>query len=84
MLANLRLPDELSAVNFDTLITDLDTAHGKKVSKLASRVRFQLIDQHENQSVDEYLADLRHSFIDCGFGNQLDNRLKNLFVVGLK
>ena len=84
MLADLHLPDELSTVAFDTLITDLDSSYGKKVSKLASRVRFQSISQHEGQSVDEYLAELRHSSIDCGFGDQLDNRLKDQFVVGLK
>ena len=83
MLADLHLPDDLSTVNFDTLITDLDSAYGKKVSKLASRVRFQSIVQHEGQSVDEYLADLRHSSIDFGFGDQLDNRLIDQFVVGL-
>ena len=54
----------------------------KTVSKLASRVRFQYIVQHEGQSVDEYLADLRHSSIDCGFDDQLDNRIKDQFVVG--
>ena len=84
MLADLHLSDDLSTVHFNTIITDLDSAYGKKVSKLASRVRFQSIGQHESQSVDEYLADLRHSSIDCGFGDQLDNRLKDQFVVGLR
>ena len=84
MLADLHLPDELSTVAFDTLITDLDSSYGKKVSKLASRVRFQSISQHEGQTVDEYLAELRHASIDCGFGDQLDHRLKDQFVVGLK
>ena len=50
----------------------------------ASRVRFQSFVQHEGQSVDEYLADLRHSSIDCGFGDQLGNRLTDQFVVGLR
>ena len=84
MLADLHLPNELSTVSFDDLITNLDSAYVKKVSKLASRVRFQAIVQHEGQSVDEYLAELRHSSIDCGFGDQLDNRLKDQFVVGLR
>ena len=84
MLADLHLSEDLSTVHFNTIITDLDSAYGKKVSKLASRVRFQSIVQHESQSVDEYLADIRHSSIDCCFGDQLDNRLKNQFVVGLR
>ena len=84
MLADIHLPDDLSTVNFDTRITDLDSAYGKKVSKLASPIRFQSIVQQEGQSVDEYLADLRHSSIDCGFGDKLDNRIKDQFVVGLR
>ena len=84
MLADLHLPDDLSTVNFNTIITDLDSASGKKVPKLASRVRFQSIVQHEGQRVHEYLADIHHSSIDCGFGDQLDNRLKDQFVVGLR
>ena len=43
MLADLNLPNELSTVNFDDLITDHYSAYGKKFSKLASRVRFQSI-----------------------------------------
>ena len=84
MLADLHLPDDLSTVNFDTLFTDLNSAYCKKVSKLASRVRFQSIVQHEGQSVNEYFADLRHSSIDCGFGDQLDNRINDHFDVGLR
>ena len=77
MLAALHLPNELSTVSFDDLITNLDSAYGKKVSKLGSRVRFQSTIQHEEQSVDKHLDELRRSTIDCGFGDQLDNRLKN-------
>ena len=65
MLADLHLPNELSTVSFNDLITHLDSAYGKKVSKLASRVRFQAIVQQEGQTVNEYLAELRHSSIDC-------------------
>ena len=84
MLTDLHLPNNLFIVGFDDLITNLDSAYGKKVSKLVSRVRFQTIVQHEGKSVDKYLAELRHSSIDCGFGNQLNNRFKDQFVVGLR
>ena len=84
MLADLHRPAELSTVTFDALVADLDSAYGKKVSKLASKVRFQSCRQHEGQSVDEYLAELRHAAIDCEFGTQLDSRLKEQFVVGLR
>ena len=84
MLANSYLPDEISTVYFDTIIAELEIAYCNKVSKLTSRVQFQFIIQHEGQSVDKYLADLRHFSINFGVGDQLDNRLKNQYVVGLK
>ena len=43
MLADLHFPNELSTVSFDDLITNLDSADGKTVSQLASRVRCQSI-----------------------------------------
>ena len=67
MLADLHLSNKHPTVSFDNLITDLDRAYGKKVSKLASRVHLQSIVQHERKSADEYLAKLCHSLIDCGF-----------------
>ena len=69
MLAHYYYFIELSTVSFDDLITNIDSEYGKKVTKFASRVRFQSIVQHEGQSVDEYLAKLRHSSIGCGFGD---------------
>ena len=83
MLTDLHLPDKCYTVNFDTIITDLYSAYGKNNSKLASRIRFQLIVQHEGKSVDEYYAYLSHSLIDCGFSDKLDNCFKHIFVVGL-
>ena len=77
MLANLYLLDDLSIVNFDTLIDDLDSAYGKTIAKLASQVRFLSIVLQNGKSVDKYLADLRHSSIDFGFSDTLDNRHKD-------
>ena len=67
-----------------SLIEDLDKAYGKKVSKMASQVRFGTVCQHEGQDIDEFIAELRHASMDCGFGDQLDNRLKDQFVIGLR
>ena len=43
MLAYLHLPGQLTSVTYDTVITDLDAAFGRKVSKLASILRFQAV-----------------------------------------
>ena len=69
---------------YDALIEDLDKAYGKKISKMACRVRFGTVSQHEGQDIDEFIAELRHASMDCDFSDQLDNRLKDQFVIGLR
>ena len=51
---------------------------------MASRVRFGTVLQHEGESIDEFIAELRHASMDCGFGDQLESRLKDQFVIGLR
>lgn len=81
-LADFNFPNELSTVSYDDYITNLHSAYGRKFRN-ESRIRFQSIEQHERQSVDEFFPVLCQSFIDCGFEYQLDNRLNDKFVVGL-
>ena len=38
MLVDLPIPDDLFTVNFDIIISDLDSAYGKRASTLISRV----------------------------------------------
>ena len=83
MLTDYHFPLMLIDIAYDALIEDLDKAYGKKVSKMVSRVRFRTIFQHEGQSIDEFIAELRHASMDCGFGNKLENRLKDQFLIGL-
>ena len=84
MLIDLHFPTKLINVTYETLIEDLDNAYGKKVSRMDSRLRFGTGSQHEGQSIDEFIAELRHAAMDCGFGDQLENRLKDQFVIGLR
>ena len=83
MLAVLHFPTKLINIIYDALILDLDKAYGKNVSKMAAWARFKTVFQHEGQSNDEFIAELRHASIDCGFGDKLDNRLKDQFVISL-
>ena len=84
MLTDLHFPNKLIDVTYDALIEDLDKAYGRKGLKMASRVRFGTVSQHEGQSILEFIGELRHASMDCGFGDQLDNRLKDQFVIGLR
>ena len=39
---------------------------------------------YEGTLIDEFIADLRHASMDCGFDDQLENRLKDIFVIGMR
>ena len=82
MLSDLHFPTKLIDVTYDALVEDLDKAYGRKLSKMASRVRFGTVSQHGGQSIDEFIAELRHASVDCG--DQLDNRLNDQLVIGLR
>ena len=51
---------------------------------LAGRSDFTSIRQKEAQSVEEFAAALRAAAIHCKFGAELDIRLRDQFVIGLK
>ena len=84
MLADLHFPTKFIDVTYDALVKDLDKADGRKILKIASRVLFGTVSQHEGQKIDEFIAELRHASINCCFGDQLDNRFKDQFVISLQ
>ena len=64
ILTDLHFTTKLIDVTYDTLIENLDKAYGKKVSKMDSRLCFGMVSQHEGQSIDEFIAKLRHAAMD--------------------
>ena len=83
MLADLHFDTKLIDATYDSLVEDIDKASGRKVLQMASRVRFGTVSQNEGQSIDEFIAELRHASMDCGYGDQLDNCFNDQFVIGL-
>ncbi|UYV73853.1 K02A2.6-like [Cordylochernes scorpioides] len=51
---------------------------------IPQRCRFLKRIQLENQSVSEYLRELRHLAMDCTFGEMLEVMLRDRFVAGIK
>ncbi len=83
---DLNLPVKLNddATTYDKLIEQLRSHYGKKTAVLAGRSDFTSIRQKEAQSVEEFAAALRAAAIHCKFGAELDIRLRDQFVIGLK
>lgn len=51
-------------------------------SEIYETFRFQSLKQNEGESVADYLAELRRIADHCGFGDALDNNLRDRFVIG--
>ena len=83
MLADLHYPTELDTISFD-LIKDLEAQYGTKSSRSAARVQFARVSQHEGQTIDEFIAELRKASQECEFGMQLEDRLRDQLLVGIR
>ena len=83
---DLNMPVTLNddATTYDKLIEQLRSHYGKKTAVLAGRSDFTSIRQKDAQSVEEFAAALRAAAIHCKFGAELDIRLRDQFVIGLK
>ena len=72
-----------STHSYDELIQLLRQHYRKKTTQMASRVKFNNLRQLDSQTIDEFDAILRRESVDCRFGTQLDDRLKDQFVAGI-
>ena len=56
---------------------------GRKITLLEARVNFGGLQQHLDQTVEDFAAVLRAAAVDCRFGAYLDEHLRDRFVFGL-
>ena len=73
-----------NSITYTKLIEQLRAHYGKKTAVLAGRSEFTNIRQKENQSVEEFAAALRAAAVYCKFNAELDVRLCDQFVIGLR
>ena len=83
---DLNMPTALNdnSITYEKLIEQLRAHYGKKTAALAARNEFCRMHQNETQSVDKFAAGLRGQSIYCKFNADLDIRLRDQFVIGLK
>jgi len=62
----------------------MQTHLSPKPLEIAERFRFHKRDQHDNESVAEYVAELRRLADTCNFGAYLNNALRDRLVCGLR
>ena len=83
---DLNMPTGLDDVNvtFASLIDQLRAHYGVRTTQLAARHEFSHVTQKDSQTVDEFAAALRTASLYCEFGAELDGRLRDQLLVGLR
>lgn len=83
---DLNIPKELddASVTFDKLLDQLRALYGEKTTQLAARHEFSRVVQKESQTVEEFAAVLRTASLYCYFGAELNGRLRDQLMVGLR
>ena len=84
LLTNLVAPKKPGELSYKEICEQLEKQFSPKPVKLAERFRFYNRRQHSEETVAEYLAELRKLAINCEFGNFLEDALCDRLVCGLK
>ena len=73
-----------SGVTYTRLLEQLRAHFGAKTTQLAARHELGRLLQKDLASVGDYGASLRRASVQCGFGADLDVRLRGQLLLGLK
>ena len=81
---NLLAPESPAGKAVKTLSETLTDHLKPQPLIIAERYKFYFRDQSENETITEYLAELRKLTLNCEFKDYLDQALKDRFVCGLQ
>ena len=83
LLQNLLTPAKPADKDFDEIVQVLQNHLSPKPLIIAERFKFHCRNQGENESVAQYLAELRKLSENCQFGEYLEQALRDRLVCGL-
>ena len=85
IVRSLCAPDDPSTKIYEQLIELLKRHYTKAPTKSLTRQKLAATKQKEEESVDEYIARLRHVAIDCQYGDgMLSEVLRVQFINGIR
>ncbi|XP_047504827.1 uncharacterized protein LOC125049523 [Pieris napi] len=84
LLSTLASPKKPSSLTFKEVVNLMETHLQPKPSILAERYRFRQRRQQENESIADYVADLKKLSRFCDFSTTLEDNIRDQFVYGLK
>lgn len=76
-------PDIPNSVTFVDLLVKLDDHFSSKPSEFLCRFKFNKRDQKRNETIFEFMAELRKLSENSNFGTQLDSMLRDRLVCGV-
>ena len=77
-------PDVPSSKTYDELKATLSAHFKPKTLVIAERLRFYKRNQHENESISDYIVELKKLASTCDFGDFLSIALRDRLVCGLR
>lgn len=83
LMKNLLSPDKPKDKTYTQLVELLKNHFDPKPSEIVQRYKFDSRNREPNESVMEYVAELRRLAQDCNYGNTLQQRLRDRIVCGI-
>ena len=83
-LKDLTAPTKPSEMKFEDICTRLSNYYNPKKTTLATRYNFYRRNQKDNESITDYVSNLKKLAQDCNFGTFRDTAIRDIFVCGLK
>ena len=83
LICNLTQPDKPSTKNFHTIVELVREHHSPRPSIIVQRFKFNTYMRQPQQSIRNYVAELKKLSEFCNFGNNLDEMLRDRLVCGV-
>ena len=83
VLRNLMLPEKVYGKSLDIVMKDLLNHYEPMPLVISEHFNFNKRNQEPNESIQDYVPELRRLTVPCEFGNFLDEALCDRFICGL-
>ncbi|KAJ8351850.1 hypothetical protein SKAU_G00233260 [Synaphobranchus kaupii] len=83
LMRNLLSPDKPSSKTYDELKVLMQNHFSPKPSEIVQRYKFDSRSRQPNETVSEYVAELRQIAHDCNYGQTLEQMLRDRLVCGI-
>lgn len=82
-LRSVLAPTQPSTVSYANIVAALKRHYSPAPSEIVQRFHFHNCKQKPNQSISNYIAELRRLSVHCAFGDQLEAMLRDRIVCGV-